>query len=153
MSSKNEKKIYPVKIADFKRSIHYLEFLLAIIPLLFLLLIYMMAAQNGVGFFELIQTQVTYNIILLAAVFHAVSFLLVYQAAGNINKQVGYDYSVCILLLICLLQFVLMDIPVAILLVLLIRKLNKKSGISMKDAFHKMLHSEYKWPFILALHQ
>ena len=80
----------------------------------------MMAAQNGVGFFELIQTQVTYNIILLAAVFHAVSFLLVYQAAGNINKQVGYDYSVCILLLICLLQFVLMDIPVAILLVLLI---------------------------------
>ena len=148
MPSKVNKEVYPVKADDYRKSIHYLEFLLAIIPLLFIVLIYMMAAQNGVGFFELVQTQVTYNIILLAAVFHAASFLLIYQVSANMSKQTGYCYNVCILLLLCVLQFVLMDIPVAVLLLLLIRKLNRKSEISLKEAFSQLFHSEYKLPFI-----
>lgn len=114
------------------------QLMMVMFSVLMLALLYMAKLQAQLGFMQLVQTDITINIIYLMAMFGAICFFELHFYGGKLKKSESVEVSILGILLIAISQLALLNLLVSGLLFYFIYRFLKQNDLKLKNIYRKV---------------
>lgn len=123
----------------YKKTVYsFAEIMMIMLSALLLVLLFMAKAQTQRGFMQLVQSDITFNIVYLMSMFDVICFFELYYYGGKLKKNEFVESSILGILLIAIAQLSLLNVFVAGILIYFIYSFLNENNLKLKEIYRKV---------------
>lgn len=126
-------------VYNYNKAVYsFAQIMMVMFSALSLVLLLLAKLQTQRGFMQLVQSDITFNIVYLMSMFDVICFFELYYYGGKLKKNENVESSILGILLIVIAQIFLLNIFVAGVLIYFIYSFLSQNSLKLKEIYRKV---------------